>query len=240
MSAAGPLPELYARWMAEALPEPLRGEPRATCEDCAMCREGVQPFRPDVVCCGYLPELPNFAVGRILRDGGPAAVASVRGRLNAKAAVSPLGMGVPLPYAATWQHVQRTTGFGSEPELICPHFDRGRCLIWRDREAVCTTWFCRIDDGDAGREVWRTVRALLQGVERDLTRWVARENGLPEDGSSWGAWSTDRERWFMHSAEAVESLSWKQIRALGGFGLGVRLREVKGALLHRQSVGTRA
>ena len=52
--------------MSEVVAEPIAGEPGSDCADCVMCRERVTPFRPDVVCCGYQPALPNFSVGRVL------------------------------------------------------------------------------------------------------------------------------------------------------------------------------
>lgn len=224
----GPLPELYARWVREILPGEVRGEPGSTCDDCAMCRERVAPFRMDVRCCGYLPELPNFTVGRILRDGTPAGKASLRARLDGRIAVGPLGVGVPPAYGAQWAHVERTTGFGSDPELACPHLDGDRCGIWRFREAVCTTWFCRIDGEEAGRAFWLELRATLKELEQALARWAARENGIP-DGRSWGPWNDDREGWFLTCARSVEGLPWADVRRIGGFGLGVRLRSLREA-----------
>ncbi|MCB9675806.1 MAG: hypothetical protein H6737_11850 [Alphaproteobacteria bacterium] len=229
------VPSLYVPWLEAALPGPIRGEPEATCDACPMCAAG-QPWRftVDVKCCGYLPSLPNYLVGRALRDGGPGA-ATVRARIDGKVAVSPLGVGCPPDYAAAWKTVERTTGFGTDPTLVCPHFDRGRCAIWAHREAVCTTWFCRFDRGDAGEAFWLALRSMLQTLEQGLSRWAVGELGIDPGRRpvSWGRWADDREALFVATAERVEALRWDEVRAIGGFELRVKLREVKRAFVAR-------
>src|SRR5436190_23566607 len=89
----GPLPPLYARWMRDLLKGAVSGEPEATCDDCAMCPSaGTAPaastlyFNPDAKCCTYIPELPNYLVGRILSEADPALAHgrdTVRSRLRA-------------------------------------------------------------------------------------------------------------------------------------------------------------
>src|SRR5262245_42546607 len=69
------LPSLYARWIADLLAAPIPEETIATCDNCVMCKpDAVTPlvFRPEVKCCTYLPQLPNFIVGRILTDDRPS------------------------------------------------------------------------------------------------------------------------------------------------------------------------
>ena len=76
-----PLPHLYARWTAELLAGPIPREERATCENCAMCAppgEEDDPqshvFDPATKCCTYVPDLPNFLVGRILSPDDSSGV----------------------------------------------------------------------------------------------------------------------------------------------------------------------
>ena len=79
-----PLPPLYANWLAELLGGPVPRESRATCDHCAMCSaEGPAAaavgshsyyFDPNVKYCSFVPDLPNFLVGRILSDDDPAAL----------------------------------------------------------------------------------------------------------------------------------------------------------------------
>jgi len=217
------VPAPYSAWLEHALPGPVRGEPLTTCDACPLCTApvpGEPRFTPDVKCCGYLPRLPNFQVGRALRGGG-AGAASVRARIEARVATSPLGLGCPPDYAAAWEHRNRTTGFGSDPDLVCPHFDAGRCTIWAAREAVCTTWFCRPDRGAAGQDFWLALRALLQVVESAASRWALEQLGLDPTRQpvGWGGFLDDREALFLATAEQVDGLDWTTLRARGGFEL---------------------
>src|SRR5258706_6959334 len=95
-----PLPPLYAAWIDQLLGGSIPQETDATCDDCAMLPDvGQTPeasgvfFNPETKCCSYVPQLPNYLVGRILNDNDPAFArgrASVETRLNAGVAVSPL------------------------------------------------------------------------------------------------------------------------------------------------------
>ncbi len=71
------LPPLYAGWIDDLLGGPLPHESEATCEDCAMrpsgpAAAGALVFAAETKCCTYVPEVPNFLVGRILDDPDPA------------------------------------------------------------------------------------------------------------------------------------------------------------------------
>ncbi len=180
------LPEPHAAWTASLLGgAPLPVESGATCDDCAMCvsSDGRLPtaavtFAPDVKCCSFVPALPNFLVGRILRDEDPAAAhgrRTVEARL-AGPGVTPLGL--ERPPTADLLHRAAVNGFGNSTALLCPHFDGGRCGIWRHREAVCATWFCRFDRGAAGLAFWHALRRVLATVEADVARWCALEVGV--------------------------------------------------------------
>jgi hypothetical protein len=178
------LPPLYAGWSEKILPGKIPSESKATCDQCAMCdhtqeRPGSNAFfDPHAKCCTYLPELPNFLVGGVLADD-PAAVegrASVEARLEAKIEVTPFGLGKSPVYSLLYDHA--TEAFGRNRTLLCPHYideDGGRCGIWRHRNAVCVTWFCKHDRGAIGMKFWRTLLLLLSQVEKGLSRWCVLE-----------------------------------------------------------------
>src|SRR5262249_5034160 len=73
---------------------------------------------------------------------------------------------------------------GRATGLRCPYFleDGGRCGLWRHRNSICTTWFCKHVRGKAGMRFWiGRVKPLLEVIEADLRVWCALEAGLGED-----------------------------------------------------------
>lgn len=185
------LPPLYGRWVVEMLGAGVPRETRATCHDCAMCvkGDGTLPtatyfFDAAVKCCVYLPELPNFLVGRILADpdADPRAAAgraSVRARVAAAGMATPIGLRRPPTYDLAYRNSAET--LGRSLTLRCPHYVEaggGQCGIWKHRDAVCTTFFCRFERGQVGSAQWRAIQDLLEAVEGLLARHLALELGI--------------------------------------------------------------
>jgi hypothetical protein len=187
------LPPLYAAWLAEALDVAMPGgEPRATCHDCAMCERPsapprvVPPFDPVTQCCTYVPILPNFLLGRILTapDVDAAGLASVRARVASGVAVTPLG--VDWPHQAAELYSSTEQNFGRHPDLRCPHHltaadGTGRCGVWRHRNAICATWFCKHERGETGRLAWKALRDVFAAVEHGLAWHCVDTLGVPPD-----------------------------------------------------------
>ncbi len=188
--------------MDELLSAPIPRETEATCDDCAMCGDEAPRgamFDPRSKCCTYLPDIPNFLVGRIL--DGPTSKkgrATVVARLDAKIAVTPLGLRIPKPYGLLYRHAQKSEGFGRTPSLLCQHYleaEAGTCGIWENRTSICSTWFCKHVRGAIGYEFWRSLEPLLSAIERALARWCILELDvglaalrllsarIPDDGS---------------------------------------------------------
>ena len=155
--APSPLPPLYAAWMEELLTGPLPIEEHATCSDCAMTMpaggaSGEGSFDSATKCCTYQPRLPNFLLGRIL--GGPRGPGrtSVEKRIAAQLGVTPLGIARPPVYGAIFGAAM-PGGFGRTPSLLCPHYvdeGGGLCGIWQNRNATCSTWYCKHVRGSVG------------------------------------------------------------------------------------------
>ncbi len=249
------LPGLYGRWVRAALGRDLPEEQAPTCLSCVMVAGEGDHGRPREVacfdrgtkCCTYLPDLPNFQVGRLLDDPNPALAegrASVRARIAAGVAVTPMGVGWPAAFDAAYEAF-KDTRFGRMPEARCPHYldrDGGLCGLWVHRNAVCSTWFCRHDRGLVGRRLWMEAESVLRAVEEVLSAWVLTEAGLsPEaaaiihdrsnpanalDGSvpvtealrreAWGAWFGREEAFYVEAGRRVGALSWADVAALGG------------------------
>jgi hypothetical protein len=182
-TSSEPLPPLYENWIADLVGGAIPRESRATCDNCAMCtgskeqEPGAQTyfFDPVIKCCTWVPNLPNFLVGRILSDVDPAAQfgrATVEKRIADGIGVSPLGLAPPPVFSLLYRNSSES--FGRSRSLGCPHYieDGGRCGIWRNRNSVCTTWFCKHVRGQVGFTFWRdSLQQLLQIMERALARW---------------------------------------------------------------------
>jgi hypothetical protein len=172
---------LHTSWLEAALGAPIPSEPHATCENCAMLavpgesghREDDDFFNPKTKCCTYTPKLPNFLVGAILDDNSPemaAGRALVVERIRRKVAVTPLGVSGTNAYALLYGNGPGL--FGHSGSMRCPYYLEdvigGGCGIWRHRNSVCRTWFCKHDRGGAGKRFWDAANELLMEVESTL------------------------------------------------------------------------
>jgi hypothetical protein len=176
-----PLPPLYARWVEGLLGTTIPDEHKATCSDCAMCKDTIPvalQFRPDTKCCTYHPHIVNFQVGLILSDASPEAAhgrEAIAKKLNDRLGATPLGISRSPAYALAFGNAM--DDFGRDPSLLCPYFitDGGRCAIWRYRNSVCSTFFCKTVRGAAGSVFWITVKELLRAIETQLSIWCLSE-----------------------------------------------------------------
>jgi hypothetical protein len=232
-------------------------ENRATCNNCAMCSSsGTQSglrdhyYDPQIKCCTYIPVLHNFLVGRILSDDDPAACAgrmTVEKRIAQGVAITPLGLDVPPTFTVLYRNI-KPEAFGRSHNLRCPHYleDGGRCGIWRHRNSICSTWFCKHVRGQLGYDFWRhALLQLLRQVEQDLACWCLLQLDFGEDAFQylmatreqgegltaeaidsraeaerykriWGEWRGREAEFFVKCAGLVEGLKWSDVLALCG------------------------
>lgn len=184
------LPPLYARWAKELLRGAIPPETEASCDDCAMCAEDSSSQSPagfffdqSIKCCTFVPTLHNFVIGQILSDPDPLGEAgrqSVLNRLDEGVEITPLGAGHDPTYRALYAQMASAGAFGRSRHIRCPHFieETGACGIWRHREAVCSTWFCKHVRGGVGNDFWRMLKELLGYIESELVRWCVVELDL--------------------------------------------------------------
>lgn len=187
-----PLPPLYAGWFDDLLGGAIPFETRSTCSDCAMCEGKGEPasstskyFNPQLKCCTYLPFLPNFLVGMILAEKDPRMAqgrASLETRLSTGLAVTPRGLEWPLKTRAQYTQIE-SQAFGRAQSLRCPHYvdeQGGLCGIWKYRNSICSTWFCKYVRGSVGKEFWESAKLLLSSIEINLASWCAVQLELDE------------------------------------------------------------
>lgn len=253
----GSFPQLYAGWLRELLEGGIPRERLATCANCVMCspseslHSGKFAFDPGVKCCSYTPELPNYLVGQILATTSPELAygrAAIGRRIQDKIAVTPLGVGMTPSYRHVYE-AARGQVFGRSRALLCPYFDsaaEGRCSIWRHRNSVCATYFCKHLRGAVGQQFWAALRELLVIVETELSVQFALQRGCdpnvligvlekrnaPASESlgvelvaeelrhlrqpGWGSWEGRPVEFYMDCAEQVSNLSWAQVIAICG------------------------
>ena len=184
---------LTMRWVSELLQGHIPDESNATCSDCAMCSQSKHPatvntrdFRPDVKCCTYVPHLPNFAVGAILADQSPAATLgrrSVEQRIDARIGVTPIGIDAPPIFDVLYAS-SRDSAFGVSRALLCPHYVNeggGLCGIWKYRNAICSTYYCKFVRGAIGKAFWERLNQFLTAVESALEMWCLTAVGIEDN-----------------------------------------------------------
>lgn len=226
------LPEPYADWLRTLCGGDPPRERRATCDDCVMCGPEVvdgRLFNADSRCCTYVPRIPNFMMGRILTDDGlPEGRVSVEARLASGEGVSPLGLEVADVDQAAYDAIVAADQFGRSAALRCPHhLPDGRCGVWRHRNGVCATWFCRHEKGAAGQRFWEAVQLMFTELERVVGYHCARQVRWPEGVSDvfaadkalfagdWGAFEGRPAEFYRACAAIFERLDWAAVRQIG-------------------------
>ena len=262
-TAPAVLPPLYAGWLDELLAGPIPAETRATCHDCAMaCKPGKTyapeevHYEPDLKCCTYYPDLSNFAVGRILRDPVCVGRDEVLHRIECGTRVTPMGIGRPPMYGAVYQKRTPET-FGRSRRLRCSFLTPlGQCGIWEHREAVCATYFCKLDRGAVGKRFWSELQRLLYLVERELAlhcvlalelgddalRHLFEDHGDQLDMGAlegfddperrrlrWGRFAGQEQAFYEEAAALVDGLSWGRVLDICGPGVRAHARALRAA-----------
>ena len=248
------LPEMYRALVPELFEQPIAEERNATCERCAMCPPPDNPvfsaeeyFSPNTKCCTYHPALPNYAVGGLLRDEsaeGAEGRRRIRDKLSRRIGVSPLGVLPPAKQRLLYRHGKR--GFGRAESMICPYLEqeKGFCTVWKYREAVCTTWFCKHNNGQDGLKFWQQLRDYLLGTQVVLSAYALRalewdadrilsaqprqqlelnardlDDAPPDDDTYddlWGEWVGREEEMYIKCYEVVAGLDRQHFATLGG------------------------
>ncbi|WP_141733482.1 YkgJ family cysteine cluster protein [Oligoflexus tunisiensis] len=148
-------------------------EVRSSCFNCPQVK--AHGFHPSIRCCSYIPRVPNFLLGLALMDPGVRPVAQ-----NFIAT----GYSIPEGSQVSPHHMEKSIGFlsGKLPQgsVICPLLDQNtkKCQIYAFRSGVCSTFFCRHDQGEAGAEFWESLTDLVTQVETALAQWALEQAGF--------------------------------------------------------------
>jgi len=248
-------PALQMAWLADLLPGPLPNEPNATCESCAMLPPVDAPpeersayFHPSTKCCTYHPSLPNFLVGRILEDDTAELAegrTAIEAKIDSRVGVVPFGLPAPSYFDRLYDP---DITFGRSPDLRCPYYSEragGGCGIWRHRNGVCATWYCKHARGSVALGFWRCVDQLLRAAEQALakhcmlelnlgpealnailihirpkTRLIASDLGGVVDEAAyrlnWGCWLGREREFYLECSRLVAAFTWQDVVTVGG------------------------
>lgn len=263
------LPRTYQRWLGDLLAEGIPEEKLATCDTCAMAAPAGTPQTTSALvdyfgankCCTYFPTLPNFQVGGILRDEGiPEGAQRVAAIIRGGSGVDPLAVR-PNRKRYELYRIGVRAGFGRAEAFKCPYFmqDRaGGCSIWPYREAVCSTYFCKLERPVKGGEFWDQLKGTITQLEQTVAMHCAIELGIPAsiidqlmvepssglksaadvDGEVdhelqakwWGTWLGREEAYYIECARRAEQLDLAAIEKLGGLTLARKLAATRKAL----------
>jgi hypothetical protein len=243
------LPPLYRRWVDQILRQDVYSEPRATCNNCPMCKSSNPPakkdysFNLDTKCCTYQPELPNFLVGGFLADDDPG-FNEVKENFLARVShynITPLGIAPPFWTSFSFKMKR----FGKHEELKCPFYLGhlgGLCGIWKYRNGTCSTYYCKHERGAVGYRFWRKLEDTLFAAEKRLALYCANQLKviIPENASdirerTWGNWTYREAEFFMNCWHIVHPLSWEEIVKIGGVQLESLVIDLKNRFSYLQS-----
>jgi hypothetical protein len=123
----------------------------------------------------------------------------------------PMGIIPPKSWITLYQRVRRRE-YGRSERLLCPYWVGGEfsCGVWKDRNHVCRTWFCRLDHGAAGREAWKAVKRTLSAAEQLLAVFCVRDGRAPPKRGSRKQFA----RWYRWCARRVAEVGDEDIAKL--------------------------
>lgn len=245
------LPTLYRALFPDIFSQEVPKETLATCNDCAMLPNTASPyldkndfFNPKSKCCTYQPTLPNYLIGGLLKDKTPGldeGRARILEKIKRGHAVTPLGIKPGRKYDLLYKHGS-AKGFGKALSLRCPYYleEKGQCGIWKFRESVCSTYYCKQASGTDGQAFWMSLKYYLGHVEYTLSHYVITQmpgtpypdrgreqtNIGPDDmderknpktyTEAWGEWEGKEVEFYIKAFECIEALDKQQFEQILG------------------------
>jgi hypothetical protein len=256
------LPDIYRSLLPDFFSQQIAVETKATCDTCpmtqkrekAMAKIPLQGFGRETKCCSYQPGHVNYLVGGLLKDAS-SSMAEGKRRMLAR-----IEQGLGLPYGVSapseLKKLYEATHSGATTQkanLVCEFYSKqagGSCTIWKHREAVCSTFFCKHVRGADGRRFWLATKDFLELVEDQLSRYATyqisadlfgrSELALQSDPDShemspaevWGEYFGRQAQFYMSSFEVVSALNQSELLKIIGFDGMVELDRLTAAKNH--------
>ncbi len=248
------LPEVYRKLFPKELLNANIQETKATCANCNWAA-----YQKHLKCCTYEPYLPNFLVGAMFESASTSkvALATLRRKIEARQYSLPIGMTASVQYQVNFNN-REEQDFGNREDWLCPYYNREQqnCGIWKNRSAVCTTFYCQSNYDVMGQEFWKQMNDYLTYVEMammeeilvhldfsprqisDCLEYLNRHEGsatemktdsltLPKAKKLWNGYFDDQEAFFRKTYKMAQDMSVKNFReAMGELG-----EEIEGNLL---------
>ncbi len=243
------LPEIYHKILpTELLTADVR-ETKATCDNCNW-----KEYQPSLKCCTYEPYLPNYLVGALFENPSTSAQALqvLRRKIEKREYSLPVGMMASVRYQVHFNN-REPEDFGNREDWLCPYYQREQqnCGVWRNRGAVCTTYYCQSNHGKKGIAFWEKFSDYLTYVEMaimedvlvhmgfsprqisDCLEYINRQDGSPAEMKSdslplavskklWLEHFDNQEEFFRKCYRMVKEFDKKRFReALGEMGADI-------------------
>jgi hypothetical protein len=178
---SSPLPPLYDRWASELLKDgAIPHERYASCDHCAMLDPSGGPasagyYHPQVKCCTFQPLMFNFLLGGVLDDPTVLARPEIERQIDQAPSVTPIGILPHAGFSLLYRH--SSPAFGRSLSLRCSYYieEGGLCGVWRHRQSMCATWYCKHERAEVGMRFWRALHRLLTHIEKQLATWCVLE-----------------------------------------------------------------
>lgn len=257
------LPELYFQFLPEIFSKEIPAEIFTDCQNCHMlCNsrsdlgsEASRPFAPDTKCCTFIPQFSNYLAGAVFADNDPSldeGRKKLRETIKSRKGIFPHGIYPTKKYSILYE-LGKAEGFGKSLTLKCPYFLEGKfnCGLWKYREAVCATWFCKHLAQQSGHLFWNSVTKCLKYIEECLIAYILKKEKLPvihpygenknisyedldelplkndEYSYRWGIWEGKEEEFYIRSYQYFISLTNEDFLNLMGINFQILLDEVQ-------------
>ena len=257
------LPELFHQFLPDIFSREIPAEIFTDCTNCHMiCGSRAElgldeskPFAPDTKCCTYSPQFSNFLAGAVFSDPDTSLAEGrnkLRDCIRSRKGIFPHGIYPTKKYSVLYE-LGKAEGFGKSQALKCPFYLEGiyNCGIWKYREAICATWFCKHVGQQSGHLFWSSVTKCLRYIEECLIAYVLKNENLPfihpygenknisyedlddlplkndEYNYRWGKWAGREEEFYTRSYQYVKDLTVETFSNLMGINFQILLNELE-------------